>query len=61
MGAVSSAKKAGKLSDVAIEDSFCPVASADPLGSGVTEHMAISKNGDGTCNGDVSQQSPHPW
>ncbi|TKV91378.1 hypothetical protein SEVIR_9G092200v4 [Setaria viridis] len=50
VGAVSSANKAGKLSDVAIEDSLCSVASADPLGSGVTEHMDSSKNGDGTCN-----------
>jgi len=31
-----------------------------PLGSGVTEHMDSSTNGDGTCIGDVSQQSSHP-
>ncbi|OEL34731.1 Increased DNA methylation 1, partial [Dichanthelium oligosanthes] len=59
-GAISSANKTRKPSDVAIEDSLCSVASVDPLGSGVTEHMDCSKNGDGTCNGDVSQQSTHP-
>ncbi|CAL4935920.1 unnamed protein product [Urochloa decumbens] len=58
VGAVSSANKTGKPSDVTIEGSLCSVASAGPQGSGVTEHMDISKNGDGTCNGDVSQQPP---
>ncbi|CAN6297792.1 unnamed protein product [Urochloa humidicola] len=48
-GAVSSANKTGKPSD----------ASAASRGSGVTEHMDSSKSGDGTCNGHVSQQSPH--
>ncbi|KAG2545909.1 uncharacterized protein LOC120649777 isoform X1 [Panicum virgatum] len=59
-GAILSANKSGKPSDVAIGDSLCSVASPDPLGSGVTEHMDSSTNGDGTCNGDVSQQSSHP-
>ncbi|CAN6322617.1 unnamed protein product [Urochloa humidicola] len=60
VGAVSSANKNGKPSDVTIEGSLCSVASA-ALGSGVTEHMDNSKHGDGTCNGDVSQQSPQLW
>ncbi|PAN45038.1 hypothetical protein PAHAL_9G089100 [Panicum hallii] len=57
-GAILSGNKSGKPSDVAIEASLCSIASPDPLGSGVTEHM--DTNGDGTCNGDVSQQSSHP-
>ncbi|KAG2535237.1 uncharacterized protein LOC120690116 isoform X2 [Panicum virgatum] len=49
-GAILSGSKSGKPSDVAIDDSLCSVASPDPLGSGVTEHMDSSTNGDGTCN-----------
>ncbi|XP_066316934.1 uncharacterized protein [Miscanthus floridulus] len=58
-GAVSSVDKTEKSPDVANEDSLCSDASADPLGLGVKEHGDNSKNADGTCNGAVSQQSPH--
>ncbi|CAD6214512.1 unnamed protein product [Miscanthus lutarioriparius] len=57
----SQGDKTEKSPDVANEDSLCSDASADPLGLGVKEHGDNSKNADGTCNGAVSQQSPHSW